>query len=169
MKKLLALTLVLCCFASVALADTFGLGVYTVVNGAQNATAEKNGQYEVLSNVCSLVLDDNGVIKDVWFDVAQVKVGFNDKGEVTTNKGEIVKSKFELKETYGMSTYAKTNEWYLQARALEQYCIGKTVAEVLSTPLTASGAPDVADLKTSCTIGVSDLLLALVQAATNAR
>lgn len=169
MKKLLALTLVLCCFASVALADTYGLGVYTVVSGAQNATAEKNGQYEVLSNVCSLVLDDNGVIKDVWFDIAQTKVGFNDKGEVTTEKGTIVKSKFELKEAYGMSTYAKTNEWYLQARALEQYCIGKTVAEVLATPLTASGAPDVADLKTSCTIGVSDMLLALVQAATNAR
>lgn len=169
MKKLLALTLVLCCFATVALADTYGLGVSTKVSSATNATAEKNGQYEILSNVCALVLDDNGVIVDVWFDVAQTKVAFNAAGEVQTEAGTVVKSKFELKEAYGMSTYAQTNEWYVQARALEQYCIGKTVEEVLAMPLTSSGAPDVADLKTSCTIGVYELLEALAAAAVNAR
>ena len=169
MKKLLALTLVLCCFATVALADTYGMAVLTKVNGAQNATEQKNGQYEILSNVCSVVLDDNGVIVDVWFDVAQTKVAFNAKGEVQTAAGTPVASKVALKEKYGMSTYAKTNEWYLQARAFEQYCIGKTVVEVLTTPLTASGAPDVADLKTSCTIGVYELLEVLAAAAENAR
>lgn len=169
MKKLLALTLVLVCFASVALADTYGLGVYTTISGAKNATVEKDGQYEVLSNVCAVVLDNEGKIVDVWFDVAQTKVAFNAAGEVKTEKGTIVKSKFDLKEDYGMGRRAAAGEWYVQARALEQYCIGKTVAEVLSTPLTASGTPDVADLKTSCTIGVTDMLLALAQAAANAR
>ena len=169
MKKLIALILVLCCIVPVALADTYGLGVVTTVSSAQNATAEKNGQYEILSNVCSVVLDDEGKIVDVWFDVAQTKVAFNAAGEVKTEAGTKVPSKFEKKEAYGMGARAKAGEWYLQARAFELYCIGKTVGEVLSTPLTASGAPDVADLKTTCTIGVYEMLEALAAAAANAR
>ena len=139
MKKLLALTLVLCCFASVALANTYGMGVYTNVATATNATAEKAGQYEILSNICSLVLDDEGKIVDVWFDVVQTKVGFTAAGEVTTAAGTTVASKFEKKEAYGMGKRAAAGEWYVQARALEQYCIGKTVAEAVKNAAIKSG------------------------------
>ena len=31
MKKLIALALILCCFGSVALADTYGMGIYTEI------------------------------------------------------------------------------------------------------------------------------------------
>jgi len=54
-------------------------------------------------------------------------------------------------------------------QALEKYSIGKTVEEVLAVPTTDSGVMDVEDLKTSCTIGVNNLLKALELAAANAR
>ena len=169
MKKFLALTLVLCCLAGVAMADTFGMAVCTELTKASSATADAAGQYQVESYVCSVVLDDNGVIVDVWFDVTQVKLGFDAAGAIANEAGTVFPSKFEKKEAYGMGAYAPAGEWYVQARALEQFCIGKTVAEVLALPTTSAGALDVADLKTSCTIGVSAMLKALEAAAANAR
>lgn len=175
MKKLIALALILCCFGSVALADTYGMGIYTEISEAESAYVEDgdeyDGKYTVYSHVCHVVLDEDGKIVDVWFDDVQTQLAFTAKGEVKTEAGSVVASKFELKEKYGMATYnpAAKGEWYQQARALEQYCIGKTVAEVLSAPKTEAGALDVEDLKTSCTIGVTEMLKALEMAAANAR
>ena len=175
MKKLIALSLLLCCLAGAAMADTYGLGVYTTLSSASSAYEKDgtayDGKYEVYTNVCHVVLDEEGKIVDVWFDAVQTKLGFTTKGEVKNEAGSVVASKVELKEKYGMATYVPTakGEWYQQVRALEQYCIGKTVAEVLSTPATASGVLEVEDLKSSCTIGVTDLLKALEMAAANAR
>lgn len=175
MKKLIALSLLLCCLCSVALADTYGMGVYTEISAAESAYVEDgdeyDGKYEVYTHVCHVVLDEGGKIVDVWFDAVQTKLAFTPKGEVKNEKGSVVASKVELKEKYGMATYMPTakGEWYQQARALEQYCIGKTVAEVLSAPKTEAGALDVEDLKSSCTIGVVEMLKALEMAAANAR
>lgn len=174
MKKLLAMTLVLCCcLTGVAMADTYGLGVYTEINKAQNAYVEDgdkyDGKFEVDSTVCAVVLDDNGVIVDVWFDVAQTNLGFTTEGVVNNEAGTIVPSKFEKQDAYGMAKVAAAGEWYQQARALEQFCVGKTVAEVLALPLTEKGVAEVEDLKTTCTIKIGTYLKALEMAAANAR
>lgn len=173
MKKLLALTLLLCCLTSVALADTYGMGVYTTLTAAESAYVEDgdayDGKYQAESTVCSVVLDENGVIVNVQFDMTQIKLGFTAEGAVQAEAGTMFTSKQDLKEAYGMAAYAPAGEWYVQVRALEEYCVGKTVAEVLATPATESGVLDVADLKTTCTIGVSNLLKALEMAAANAR
>ena len=169
MKKLLALVLVLCCIAPMALANTSGMAVYTTVSKATNATADKDGSYEINSNICTIVLDDEGKIVDVWFDVAQNKVAFNAAGEAKTAAGTVIPSKFEKKEAYGMKPASPISaEWYEQARALELFCIGKTVAEVMGTAL-EGGYPADADLKAGCTMKVADLLTALFMAAQNAR
>ena len=66
-------------------------------------------------------------------------------------------------------------EWYEQAAALEEWCIGKTVEEVLGMKTFDRGdgshtmVPDEADLKAGCTITVGDYLKALVNAAANAQ
>ncbi|MBQ6803942.1 MAG: hypothetical protein IJP04_04730 [Clostridia bacterium] len=180
MKKMLGLTLVFvlaisCCFAvaATATAETMGMAVHTVVAKAENAYTDDgkttDGKYSLETAVCAVVLDDEGKITNIRFDLTISDLGVNAQGAVLTEAGTEMKSKMDLKEAYGMGQYAPAGEWYVQVQALERYCIGKTVAEVLSTPTTASGVLDVEDLKTSCTIGVNNLLKALELAAANAR
>ena len=62
-----------------------------------------------------------------------------------------------------------------QAEALEAWCIGKTVEEVVSMPTYDKGdghhtqVPDDVDLKSGCTIDVGNFLQALQKAADNAK
>ena len=178
MKKMLVLTLVFalaitCCLAMSASAETMGTAVHTVVTKAENAYVEDgdsyDGKYSLEIAVCTVILDDEGKIVNVHFDLTVGDLGVTAEGAVLTEAGTELKSKMDLKEAYGMAAYAPAGEWYQQVQALEKYCIGKTVAEVLGVPTTKSGALDVEDLKTSCTIGVNNLLKALELAAANAR
>ena len=54
-------------------------------------------------------------------------------------------------------------EWNEQMEALEQWCIGKTVEEVVA------GAADDVDLKAGCTVGIDSQLVALQKAAEAAK
>lgn len=102
MKKFLALTLVLCCLAGVAMADTFGMAVVTEVTASSAAYVEDGdayeGKFELETVVCAVVLDDNGVIKSVRFDVTQVKTKVSPDGTVNKVAGDTFASKVELKE-----------------------------------------------------------------------
>lgn len=178
MKKLLALMLALiCCFGmtSAALADTFGLGVYTNVESAKSAYVEDgdayDGSFEVDSTVCALVLDDEGKIVSIRIDVGQTKLGFTAEGAVTTEAGEEnIVSKHDKGDAYNMKTYGGSiAEWYEQAKAFEDYCVGKTVEEVLGMALNEKGAPTDADLAAGCTISVNAFLKAVELAAQNAQ
>ncbi|MCI6588557.1 MAG: hypothetical protein MSD70_06675, partial [Clostridiales bacterium] len=79
-------------------------------------------------------------------------------------------TKNELGAGYGMAVASPIGkDWFEQADALATWCIGKTVEEVLGMQTLESGAPDEADLKTGCTIGVGDFLKALEKAAAAAK
>lgn len=179
MKKLLSLALVavmLLSLSAVALADTYGLGVATSIGSSKPATAEKDGAAQVDSAICALVLDDEGKIKSVKFDVAQTKVAINVKGEITADMSAEIKSKVEKGDDYGMRKASKLEkgEWYEQAAALEAYCIGKTVEEVVTMKTYQkddhhTAVPDMEDLKTTVTIDVGAFLKALQKAADNAK
>ena len=158
-----------------ASAETMGIGVYTPVSKADNAYELDGDMYDGAVNadstVCCVVLDGN-VIKAIRFDVTQFKVTVNAKGEVSgVAAGELIQSKGEKKEAYGMVAYAKApaGEWYVQAAAFENYCIGKTVEEVLGLELGEDGKILDADVKTTCSIIVSDLIKALERAVAEAR
>ena len=178
MKKLIGLTLVFaiavtCCLAMPVSAETMGMAVHTVVAKAENAYTDDgkttDGKYSLETAVCTVLLDDTGKILNVRFDLTISDLGVNAQGEVLTEAGTEMKSKMDLKEAYGMGKYAPAGEWYQQVQALEKFCVGKTVEEVLAVPTSPSGVMETEDLKTSCTIGVSDLLKALELAAANAR
>lgn len=179
MKRMVILSLVFalavsCCLAAApASAESMGMAVYTAVTKAESAYEEDgdfyDGKYSLEIAVCTLVLDDEGKITNIRFDMTAGDLGVTAQGAVMAEAGSEWKSKMDLKEDYGMGKFAPAGEWYIQVQALEKYCIGKTVSEVLSLSLTDSGAPDDADLKTSCTIGVNSLLKALEMAAANAR
>lgn len=177
MKKILSAVLMMALLLSVAagaLAAT-GLGsVTTVANTA--ATADKAGAVSVNTTMCAVEVDDEGKIVSISFDVVQSKGTFDAAGALTCDAAIEPQTKVELKEGYGMAKASSIGkEWYEQIAALEAWCVGKTVDEVLGMPTYDKGdghhtcVPDDADLKTGCTIDVGDELAALAKAAAAAK
>lgn len=152
-----------------------GMGIVTSVAKSKSATAEAAGVGQVDTVIAIVTLDSNGKIVELKFDSAQTKVEFNADGTLKTDKATEFKTKQELKEEYGMLKASGIGkEWYQQANALAEWCIGKTIAEVKGIKLqTADGAhpnaPDEADLTSSVTITVTDYLAALEKAVANAK
>ena len=176
MKKLLSIALcamLLVSLASAASAELLGLGIHTYISGSD--AGDNDGRGQVNSVVCTLILDDNKVIKAIQFDTAQTNVNFNKEGKLTTDLAAPVLSKLEKGEAYGMRKASPIQkEWFEQMASLEAYCIGKTVEEVLAMPTYERDAnhtkvPDLADLKTTVTIDVGGYLAALEKAANNAK
>ena len=176
MKKILTvvmLTALMLALATSALAAT-GLGSVTSVS-VTAATADKAGTASVNTTMCAVTLDDAGKIVAIKFDVVQPKGAFDTTG-AAADFNAAPQTKKELKEGYGMvKASAIGKEWFEQAAALEAWCIGKTVEEVLGMPTFDRGdghhtmVPDDADLKTGCTISVGDYLKALEKAAADAK
>ena len=177
MKKILSaivLAALLLTVATGALAAT-GVGTVTAVSCAA-ATADAAGSVEVDTTVCAVTIDEEGKITSISFDVVQSKGTFDATGALTCEATMAPQSKKELGEGYGMGKYSPIGKEYdEQMEALEAWCIGKTVEEVLGMKTFDRGdghhtmVPDEADLKTGCTISVGDYLKALEKAAAAAK
>jgi hypothetical protein len=172
MKKLLVLALVLVLSTSViagAMADTLGLGVVTGIGSSKAATADKDGAGQVDTAICTVMVDDKGVITAVLFDVAQTKVSFNAKGEITADLAGEFPSKYEKKDAYNMKAASPIGkEWYEQADALVAFCTGKTLEQVLAGVSEDKNSAVAEDLKAGATIHLADLIIALEKAYTQA-
>jgi len=174
MKKILALTLVLVMIAGCgATSLKLGLGTVTTVKGSA-AAADKAGSTQADVTVVAGTFDANGKIVNVYVDCVQAKASIAVDGTVTPATD--VKSKKELKDDYGMrKASAIGKEIHEQYEALEKYMIGKKVSDVLAMPTYDKGdgshtaVPDVAELKSSCTITIGDYLKALEKAYANAK
>ncbi len=182
MKKSLSLLLALLLTlgtVSIAFADTFGLGIVTSIKSSASAYIEDDepydGKAQVDSTICAVILDDNGVIVDIKFDVAQTAIPFTPEGEITADMDAAVKSKMEKGEEYGMRKASPIGkELFEQVEALQAYCIGKAAEEIINMPTYQvneehTRVSDVADLKTTCTIDVGAYLDALAKAVANAK
>ena len=179
MKKLLSITLVvmmLLSISAVAFADTYGLGIATGIGSSKSAAEGKNGNAQVDSTICALVLDEEGKIKSVKFDVAQTKIAINEKGEIVADMAAEIKSKTELGPDYGMQKASPLaeGEWFQQAAAFEAYCIGKTPEEVLGMKTKEKDAnhptvPDEPDVVSTVTMDIGAMLNALKKAADTAK
>lgn len=171
MKKILsaaAMAALLLSVSAGALAAT-GLGSVTEVSNTA-ATADKAGSVSVDTTMCAVELDDEGKIVSISFDVVQSSAAYDATGAVSGEETAEPLSKVELKEDYGMKkASAIGKEWYEQMTALESWCIGKTVEEILATPLDESGKATDADLVSGCTVHINAQLKALEKAAANAK
>ena len=152
-----------------------GLGSVTTMSGA-GAEADKGGSVTINTTMCALELDDAGKITAVSFDIAQNKVGFDATGALTGELTGEHPTKKELGDGYVMKAASGIGkEWFEQAEALEDWCVGKTVEEVVTMPTYDKGdghhtqVPDDVDLKTGCTIDMGSFLNALQEAADNAK
>ena len=161
-------------FSAGALAAS-GLGSVTTMSGA-GAEADKAGSVTINTTMCALELDDAGKITAVSFDIAQNKVGFDATGALTGELTGEHPTKKELGDGYGMKAASGIGkEWFEQAEALEDWCVGKTVEEAVTMPTYDKGdgrhtqVPDDVDLKTGCTIDMGSFLNALQEAADNAK
>lgn len=172
MKKILSLILVLTMICSALVLTScgakeakLGLGVVTSVE-ATAATEEKNGDVTADITAAAVLLSADGKILDCDIDALQAQLPFTADGKIVAVNS--FSTKRDLKESYGMSTYAKTTEWYLQADKFEALVIGKTVTEVKALVLSDGfGNDDV--VNAGCTIGISDFVSAIAKACESAK
>ena len=180
MKKTLSLIVALLLVVSLgsAMAESavkHGLGMVTSVAKPTDATAEKAGSTQVNTTVCSVELDADGRILAVIWDVQQTKISYGLDGKAVVPAPEALLTKLEKGDAYGMrKNSAIGKEWFEQIAALVEYCVGKTVGEVLGMETFQRdeqhpAVPAVEDLKASVTITVGDYLAALKKAAENAK
>ncbi len=152
----------------------FGQGMVTSIGSVAEASEEKAGAAQVNTTVCSLLLDEEGKILSVIWDVQQSKIQFDHEGK-PVNLPEELLTKLEKGEAYGMVKASEIGkEWFEQIAAFAKYATGKTVDEVLNIPVYERDAnhkqvPDVEELKATVTITVGDYLASLKKAADNAQ
>jgi len=147
-----------------------GLGVVLSIAKSTNATDAAKGLAEVDATAAAVLVGADGKILACNIDGSQAKINFDTTGQLTTATGTTFKSKQELKTEYGLGAKsAIKKEWNEQADAFAKYCVGKTLAEVKGIAVSDKGVATVADLTSSCTIGVTDFVSAIDKAVTNAQ
>ncbi len=120
--------------------------------------------------VATVVVDEAGKIVLCRIDVAQNKYSV-DGDEVSFS---VLDTKMELGDKYGMAGKVDNNgdgvklEWYEQAKAFEQYVVGKTAAEVAAMKTQVVNnhniSTDDALLNAGCTVDIVDFRDAVVKA-----
>ncbi len=175
MKKIisvfLCLALVLISFAGCGKTETFkfGIATHTEITKQTDAEGDTNGIGEASVTAAAVLLDSEGKIVSCAVDTVAPKAEYTAEGKAV--KGADVKSKYELKEAYGMSksTYdvngdGTVKEWFEQADIFCNTVKGKTIDEVKK--MVADDMRGDATLQTAgCTIMVSELVKALTNAA----
>lgn len=170
MKKIIAFAAVAALLLTVSASALAATGVGSVTSVTSAAAGEKDGSVSATTTMCAVTLDEEGKIVSASFDVVQSKGTFAADGALTCEPTAEPQTKNQLGAAYGMNKASSIGkDWFEQADALEAWCAGKTVAEVVTMSLNEKGAPTDADLVSGCTMGVGDMLKALELAAANAQ
>jgi len=157
---------------SSATADsTLKIGVISTQTGSKNATAEADGVNEVDVTVTATALDKDGKIAAAKTDAIQVIANFNNKGVASTTANTAFTTKIEAGDNYGMKAYGQdlngdgaVKEWYEQASAFDNACIGKTANDISALATDKGYGVDTLQ-SAGCTINISDMVKAAVKAA----
>jgi hypothetical protein len=179
----LVLSLVMVCVActsATALAENkTGLGIVTTIDSSTpvgEVDGEKtNGRAQVDSTICAVTIDENNTIVSITFDTAQTRVDFAPDGTFVSDLSVPAESKRELGERYNMRGASPLGlELFEQYDNFETYCLGKTVEEVVATPLYQrdeehTRVGDTEDLKATVSIDIGAMIDALAKAAANAK
>lgn len=143
---------------------TLGMGVVS------NFDSSETGNAQIDTTFAAIVTDAEGKIVSCRLDVAQNKMNVAD-GLVTT--GNEYPTKMEKGTDYGMAPVSSIGaEWDAQAKAFEEFVVGKTVDEVvaLETVLNESGHNVAVDetLFAGCTMDIVDFKAAVEKAGSDA-
>jgi hypothetical protein len=125
------------------------------------ATAEVAGRIRVNVTTATVMLDKDGKFVSVNIDVAQNDGTFDTTGAVLV--ATAAPTKKEKGAAYGMKTASAIGkEWDEQIKSLEDWMIGKTLAEVKALPVAEGKITS--DLKSSVSVTVTDYLAAVEKA-----
>lgn len=154
-----------------------GLGHIASINKSKGAEDGEGALGQADVTVAAVGFDADGKVVSVTIDTAQTKVEFDEEGKITTDINATPKSKKELGFDYNMKKFfSEANgigkEWFEQVEALEEWMVGKTVAEITGIGFkeNAAGytdAPDVAELESSVSISVTGYLEVVAEAWEN--
>ena len=185
MKKIIALaltavmtlSLVACGGSEPAAPAKYKVGMgHNISAKMTDATAEKAGSAQVDTTMLVAAFDAEGKVVSVTIDVAQQKLGVNADGTTADAAAADIRTKVEKEGDYGMVGVSGIGkEYFEQVKALGEWMVGKTVADVAAMETFDRGdgshtaVPAVEDLKASVTITVGAYLDALVEAETNAK
>ena len=146
-SALIILTVVLTAFAGCGNKEkdySLAIGVELTENLAKN---------KITQTVATLVTDADGKIVLCRLDCVDYTAKYDDDGVLNTTAPA---SKVSLGDNYKMDA----GSWAEQGKALENYVVGKTQAEVAAIALDGGKVTD-AELKASCSIDVVDMLKAI--------
>lgn len=148
-----------------------GLSVIADAKKSASATAEAAGKAEYDVTVVAVNVDDEGRITACKIDGIQATVSFDTAGVITSDLTAPILTKNEKGDSYGMVTYGKAKyEWYVQADALAQYAVGKTVDELKNGAVDETGfAPEGTDLASTATIRLDGYVAGIEKAVNNAQ
>ena len=143
-----------------------GVGSNTSLS-MKDASADAEGNTQSNVTYAIVALDADGKVVFVQTDVAQNSVKFDTEGKIVGDAA-VAPTKQQKKDAYGMKSASPIGkEWNEQNEGFESWCVGKTLADITSTPTEANGehmVPADEDLKTVMTIDVTAHLKALTDA-----
>jgi hypothetical protein len=145
-----------------------GLGVVNSIAKSKDA-GDSDGIAQVDSSAAAVLIGPDGKIISCVIDQVQTKITFDKAGSITTPLDTGFKTKNELADEYGMKKASDIGkEWYEQAAAFAGYVEGKTIDEIKGIAVDESGHPEAADLTSSVTIAIGDLVSVIEKAVNNA-
>ena len=148
--------------------NTLKLGIVTEMSGedAKAATADaeaKAGSIELETSIAAAAVDADGKVTAIKNDCLSVKFEFDAAGVASTKKETALKTKGELGKDYNMVAYGGAKkEWFEQANAFDDTCLGKTAAEIAG--LETNGKSGDALISAGCTISASNMIKATQKA-----
>ncbi len=142
-----------------------GVGVYTDVSKASDATADKDGEGKVAVTAAIITVDEDGKVVACQLDTAETTVKYTAAGKAQAVTD--LRTKYEKGADYNMVTYGgAVKEWFEQADAFETLCVGKTLDEIKA--LVAEGNKGNADVVAAgCTIMINEFVGAIEKAFAN--
>lgn len=145
-----------------------GLSVNCVLSSASYESKDgQDGKAVYGITMAATAVDKDGKVYGGYIDEAEVEYIFDADGKNITQKGYLPLSKQTLGNDYGMKTASPIGkEWYEQARAFADYCVGKTGEQIVSAVGEKGRVPD---LQASCTVESSGFAAEMKKAVEKAR
>lgn len=149
--------------------DKLGVAAATDISKSTEVTAEAEGLAQSYSNFAVVTVDKNNKITSCLIDAIQGNVNFSAEGVISTDLTVAPQAKQVLKEAYGMKKASSIGkEWYEEANAFADYCVGKTADEVKGIALNDQGLAADADLAASVTVHVGPFIANVDKAVADA-
>ncbi len=151
-----------------------GLGV-VVSNGSSSSYSEEadKGNAQIDTTIMAVSFDNEGKVISASLDVAQQKGTITGEGAIADPDSIDLRTKVEKGDDYGMKDSSGIGkEVYEQYAAFTDWMVGKTVEEIVSTPVTERDeehdqVPADEELSAGVTIDIGSMLEAVQKASEN--